>query len=199
MSQGSPRRKPKQYALRADWETCIGCGACAAACKMEHDLPAGPRTFKIVQIGPVELEGHLAGGFQAVACFHCERPACVAACPTGAMQKREDGLVFSDRELCIGCRTCAVACPFGIPELNPATGKIAKCNGCMERVDAGLQPSCVLACPAGALSFGPPERVAREMRRAEALRKAALFTDIRCLVDAESEKTPEIGRRIEVQ
>ena len=58
--------------------------------------------------------------FQPTTCYHCDRPACVEACPTGAMQQREDGVVFSDLEICIGCQTCAIACPFGVPQLNPA-------------------------------------------------------------------------------
>jgi Fe-S-cluster-containing dehydrogenase component len=85
------------------------------------------------------------------------------------MQKREDGIVFSDADLCIGCQTCAVACPFGVPELNPATGKIAKCDGCRDRVDQGLWPSCALKCPTGCLSFGSPQRVVQDLRTREAL------------------------------
>jgi Fe-S-cluster-containing dehydrogenase component len=71
--------------------------------------------------------------------------------------------------LCIGCQTCAVACPFGIPELNPATGKIAKCDGCRDRVDRGLWPACALKCPTGCLSYGSPSRVVQDLRTREAL------------------------------
>jgi Fe-S-cluster-containing dehydrogenase component len=72
------------------------------------------------------------------------------------MQKRADDIVISDPEICIGCQTCAVACPFGIPQLNPGQGKIAKCDGCADRVEQGLSPACVLACPTGALRFVTP-------------------------------------------
>jgi Fe-S-cluster-containing dehydrogenase component len=85
------------------------------------------------------------------------------------MQKRPDGLVFSEPSLCIGCQTCAVACPFGIPELNPASGKIAKCDGCRERVDRGLWPACALKCPTGCLSYGVPIRVVQDLRMREAV------------------------------
>jgi Fe-S-cluster-containing dehydrogenase component len=88
------------------------------------------------------------------------------------MQKRKDGIVFSDLEICIGCQTCAVACPYGIPVLNEATGKIAKCDGCRDRIDAGLWPSCALKCPTGALSFGSATQTVQDKRHREALRIA---------------------------
>jgi anaerobic dimethyl sulfoxide reductase subunit B (iron-sulfur subunit) len=91
--------------------------------------------------------------YQPATCNHCMSPACVLACPTGAMQKRDDDIVISDPEVCIGCQTCAIACPFGIPQLHTGAGKITKCNNCSERVMKGLSPACVLACPTGALSY----------------------------------------------
>jgi Fe-S-cluster-containing dehydrogenase component len=93
------------------------------------------------------------------------------------MQKRADGIVFSDLEKCIGCQTCAVACPFGVPQLNTATGKIAKCDGCRTRVDKGLWPACTLKCPSGALMFGTPARVVQEIRFQEALKVAKSFAE----------------------
>jgi Fe-S-cluster-containing dehydrogenase component len=171
-------RKLKKNALLVDESRCIGCFGCGVACKMEHDLPAGPRPYKVLRLGPFDKEGDLSMRFAAVTCFHCDRPACVLACPTGAMQKREDGIVFSDFELCIGCQTCAVACPFGVPELNPATGKIAKCDGCRDRVDEGLWPACALKCPTGALRFGSPREVVREVRTRTAVTVARCFTDV---------------------
>jgi Fe-S-cluster-containing dehydrogenase component len=88
-------------------------------------------------------------------CFHCEKPWCVAACPTGAMQKREkDGIVFVESALCVGCKSCMVACPWGTPQWNPETGKAAKCDYCRDRVDAGLKPACVTKCLTQCLDFG---------------------------------------------
>lgn len=159
----------REYALMIESFRCIGCRSCEVACKLEHELPAGPRPVKVIQIGPLQTDNGLSMRYETLTCFHCDRPACVAACPTDAMQKRPDGLVFSDPELCIGCRTCAVACPFGVPELNPATGKIAKCDGCRDRVDQGLWPACALKCPSGCLSFGSPMRVVNDLRIREAL------------------------------
>ena len=161
--------KQRKHALMIDSSRCIGCHSCGVACKMEHELPAGPHPVKVIQIGPLNSNGTLVMRYETVTCFHCDQPACVSACPTGAMQKRPDGLVFSEPSLCIGCQTCAVACPFGIPELNPATGKIAKCDGCRDRVDQGLWPACALKCPTGCLSYGSPLRVVQDLRTREAL------------------------------
>ncbi|MGC9022314.1 MAG: 4Fe-4S dicluster domain-containing protein, partial [Dissulfurimicrobium sp.] len=72
---------------------------------------------------------------------------------TGAMQKRSDGIVFVDQEKCIGCMACAGACPWGVPQFNPATGKAIKCDYCMDRVDQGLRPACVAKCTTHALKF----------------------------------------------
>lgn len=160
---------PRKYALMIESSRCMGCRSCTVACKLEHDLPAGPRPVKVIQIGPLQHPDGLSMRYETVTCYHCDRPECVSACPTGAMQKRADGIVFSDPGLCIGCQTCAVACPFGVPELNPATGKIAKCDGCKDRVDRGLWPACALKCPSGCLSFGSPMRVVNDLRTREAL------------------------------
>ena len=82
------------------------------------------------------------------------------ACPTGAMQKREkDGIVFVEESLCIGCKSCIAACPWGTPQWDPATNKVVKCDYCMDRIDAGLQPACVTKCVTGCLSFGEANEV----------------------------------------
>jgi Fe-S-cluster-containing dehydrogenase component len=162
--------------LLADSHRCIGCSSCQAACTLEHDLPSGVRTVKVIQLGPFERSGgRLEMSFLVTTCFHCEKPACVSVCPTGAMQKRADGIVFSDPAICIGCQTCAIACPYGIPMLNPATGKIAKCDGCRERVDVGLWPACALKCPTAALVSGSGQVVVQDRRQREAVKVAQSF------------------------
>jgi Fe-S-cluster-containing dehydrogenase component len=172
--------KLKQGALMVDASVCIGCQTCMAACKLENDLPAGPRPIVAIQTGPLETENGMVAQNLPSTCYHCDRPACVLACPTGAMQKRDDGLVFSDPQLCIGCQTCSVSCPFGHPQLNPASGKIAKCDGCRQRVDEGLWPACALACPTGALSYGSVQGIVHQRRIHEALRVTKTFTSTPC-------------------
>ncbi len=169
----------RRHLWLADASRCLGCGSCEVACDLEQGLPGGPRTIRVVEVGPVGDGDDLALSFQPASCCHCDRPACVHACPTGAMQQRADGIVFADLELCIGCQTCAVACPFGVPQLNPALGKIAKCDGCRARVDQGLWPACTLKCPTGALMFGTPTRVVNEIRAEGALQVARSFEERR--------------------
>jgi Fe-S-cluster-containing dehydrogenase component len=74
------------------------------------------------------------------------------------MQRRSaDGIVFVDHNLCVGCKTCISACPWGAPQWNPEIGKVVKCDYCMDRIDAGLKPACVTTCTTHCLSFGPTE------------------------------------------
>ena len=89
--------------------------------------------------------------FLSVACHHCERPACLAACPSGAYEKRADGIVVHHEEKCIGCRYCEMACPFGAPRYSEEKGVMTKCHLCHHRLDGGERPACVAACPTEAL------------------------------------------------
>jgi anaerobic dimethyl sulfoxide reductase subunit B (iron-sulfur subunit) len=86
--------------------------------------------------------------------MHCATPACKEVCPTKAIYKRpEDGLVLVDSKLCIGCKMCLMACPFGVPQFGK-DGKMQKCNFCVERLERGEQPACMNVCPTRALHAG---------------------------------------------
>ena len=144
-----------EYILRHDEASCIACLACEVACKSNKDLGPGPDPCQLIIIGPLDVGGQPRMRFVFMPCFHCEDPWCVRACPTGAMQKRgQDGIVFVDHSICIGCKSCIAACPWGTPQWDPVTRKVVKCDYCMDRVDAGLQPACVTKCVTGCLSFG---------------------------------------------
>lgn len=96
-----------------------------------------------------------------MSCMHCGTPACKEVCPTNAISKRaEDGLVLVNPDLCIGCKMCLMACPFGIPQFGK-NGKMQKCNFCLERLEEGLLPACVNVCPARALHAGPLEELSK--------------------------------------
>ncbi|MCL4495799.1 MAG: 4Fe-4S binding protein [Firmicutes bacterium] len=148
-----------RLAMMVDMDRCIGCFSCEVSCKMQKDLPVGPRLMRVIQIGPYKIKAQGGDQFRTayvpMNCRQCEPAPCIEVCPTGAMQRREkDGIVFVAEELCIGCKSCIAACPFGAPQLNPNTGKVIKCDYCMDRVDEGLLPACVTKCSMDALRFG---------------------------------------------
>ena len=104
-------------------------------------------------------------------CLHCETPACVTVCPTGASYKRaEDGIVLINHDTCIGCELCAWACPYGAREMDEDEGVMKKCTLCVDRIynetipEAQRQPACVITCPTKARHFGDlgdPESASR--------------------------------------
>ena len=148
---------------------CTGCKTCEFACKDYKDLTTEFAFRKVYEVAGGETTRDEDGCIQTTcfsynvssSCQHCDNPACVVACPTGAMHKDEEtGLVSVDEEVCIGCGACATSCPYGAPKVNEELGHSTKCDGCAERLAAGLKPVCVLACPARALDFGLVEEMA---------------------------------------
>ena len=100
--------------------------------------------------------------FLSVACHHCEQPACVRACPSGAYQQRPDGRIVHNERLCVGCRYCEMACPFGVPRFDGSRGVMGKCDYCESRTASGEGPACIAACPTEALrGMGSEERGTR--------------------------------------
>jgi len=155
LSKGARKRRPKiQYGMLIDMRKCIGCQACAVACKAEFDVPLGVNRSWVEY---VEKGLYPAGGrsFLPRLCNHCSDPPCVRVCPTGATYKREqDGVVVVDSGVCIGCKYCVLACPYGSRFLNPVTRFADKCDFCIHRVEHGLVPACVNTCVGGARLFG---------------------------------------------
>ena len=136
-----------------DVEQCVGCGACSVACMDQNDFQPGEgeRPFRAVST----LEEQVGGAWHcenlSMACMHCTDAPCVKACPAGCISKDpETGLTVFDNTNCIGCHSCAMACPFGAPRFNEE-GKMVKCDGCIDRLKAGLEPACVRICPFDAL------------------------------------------------
>ncbi|WP_051327853.1 4Fe-4S dicluster domain-containing protein [Desulfatirhabdium butyrativorans] len=149
------------YAIAQNLDRCIGCLSCEVYCKENKGLPDGPRLCQIVMLGPRLVSGLPREAYVYMGCFHCEHPACVAACPTGAMRKREsDGIVYVEKDLCVGCKACMVACPWGAVQWNHEEEKVVKCDLCKDRLDQGLQPVCVTVCTTQCLSLSVLEDAA---------------------------------------
>ena len=158
-------------AVLIDTTRCTACRGCQVACKQWNDLPAekttnlgtyqnplrlSASTWTLVQMREVEYNGKFYWTFLKRQCMQCLHPACVSACPVGAMYRSPEGLVLYDASRCIGCRYCMTACPFRIPrfEWDQPLSYIRKCNFCADRQAEGLLPACVKTCPTGALAFG---------------------------------------------
>ena len=142
------------YRMKLDKNRCIHCKACEVHCKVKNNNPVGIK-YAVHTSGRPELKaGKVVMKASFRSCYHCEDPECVKACPTEAMVRREsDGLVYVIKELCIGCEACIAACPWNIPVLHEDTNTVGKCDYCMDRIDAGLEPACVTACTTHALTL----------------------------------------------
>ena len=143
-----------QYGMLIDTRRCIGCHACTVACKSEFDVPLGVNR-SWVEYTEKGTFPHVDRSFLPRLCNHCSEPPCVRVCPTNATWRDDDnGVVVIDEDICIGCKYCIQACPYGARFLNPTTGAAEKCDFCIHRVTQGIEPSCVNTCIGKARIFG---------------------------------------------
>lgn len=158
-----------------DLKRCMGCYGCVTSCKAEHGTPPGVFFARVIK--------REDGVFPAVSklllpvlCNHCDDAPCVSACPTGASHYAEHGIVDIDKDVCVGCRACMMACPYNNRYYNDETrnyfgdagptlyelartarhpeGVVMKCNFCRDRLAEGKDPACVSNCPSKARIFG---------------------------------------------
>lgn len=168
-----------KLAIGINLDRCIGCHTCANACKMQNNVPDGMLWNRVLTEGCDVIDGaqgtypNLSRTYVPLACQHCENPACMKVCPTGATYKDDAGRVEIEYDRCIGCRMCMAACPFNARVFNwedpqrdggfnwgdarvpvRTRGVMEKCTLCRERTDEGEAPMCVVCCPTHARVFG---------------------------------------------
>ena len=159
-------------AILTDITKCIGCEECVVACKKANHLDLDvPKTWQ-------KRDGLSARNWTSIVqkpdnhyirkqCRHCLEPACASACPVGALHKTAEGPVVYDKNKCLGCRYCMMACPYGIPryDWDQPVPYVEKCIMCYDRLKEGKQPACTEACPTGATIFGTREALLAEAHK----------------------------------
>ena len=164
---------PDRVGMLVDVSLCIGCRKCEEACKQSNHLP--PCNVPLEDKSIFEHQRRTDAENYTVVnryasnqpdgppvyvkkqCMHCEEPACASACLVGALSKSKEGAVLYNKDICLGCRYCMIACPFSIPAYeyhNPTSPKVRKCTLCYERTKSGERPACAAICPNEAITFG---------------------------------------------
>ena len=143
----------RRLGMVVDLALCIGCNACAVACKQENDVPL-TKFNTWVESWDVDDGGRIRRANLPKLCNHCANPACVHVCPTGASYVDADGSVQIDAGKCIGCKYCMAACPFGVRYANEEMGDVHKCTFGHHRTANGLLPACAGTCVTHARVFG---------------------------------------------
>jgi len=129
--------------LVIDAEKCAGCRTCETICSFYHEKEINPKKSRIRIVKWEE-----AGLDVPMVCQQCESPICKTVCPEKAiLRNQETGAMLIDTNVCIGCKMCVMACPFGAASINPDTKKTIKCDLC------DGDPQCVKYCPSGALDY----------------------------------------------
>jgi anaerobic selenocysteine-containing dehydrogenase/Fe-S-cluster-containing hydrogenase component 2 len=153
-----------RLALLIDTERCTGCKSCEAACKQEHRLGPGESRNKVLWLGDAERAGL---SFFTLACQHCERPACLRACPVNPKAIEKDpvtGVVRVNEARCTGCGECVIACPYSAMGFDARGHHAVKCDLCEDRRARGETTACASVCPTRAIRFGSRDALIAEAR-----------------------------------
>lgn len=183
------KKYPNSMGVLVDMTRCVGCRSCEAACNAEQNLPHPDEPFtdqavlektehgrqrrtdetRYTVVNRYDLPGQEHPLFKKVQCNHCQEPACLSSCFVNAYTKTPEGAVIYNPDVCVGCRTCMVACPFYIPTFKYSSAfspQILKCIFCYDtRLKYGKPPACVEACPQEALLFGKRDDLIKIGRR----------------------------------
>jgi formate dehydrogenase iron-sulfur subunit len=171
-----------RMAILVSPELCIGCRACQTACKSWNQLPGDKTVNRGSFENPPDLTPHLYNKIHYIEvpsekdalrwlfvnqrCMHCDDAGCMKICPSpGALYKTKEGAVATNKDKCIGCKLCAVGCPFNVPRYDDKD-KISKCHLCFDRIANGLQPACTKTCPTDALKYGDRDALIRSAQKA---------------------------------
>ena len=139
------------YVVIVDLNKCTGCGACEQACNQRNELPEGESFIHRI---PKSDDAADDCWCLPVQCQHCEDAPCMKVCPAGATYRHPSGVVLVNEKMCVGCKYCAIACPYGARVYNEHTGVVDKCWLCLDWVLGGGKPACVQSCVEGARIFG---------------------------------------------
>lgn len=136
------------FELLLDADKCTSCLQCEMACSLEHEGLFAP-AFSRIKVFEFE-HGRRSIPYT---CTQCEEAWCLHACPVSAISIDASfgpgtGTKVVDESICVGCRVCTIACPYGTINYNTRTGKVVKCNLC------GGDPKCAEACPTNAIRYG---------------------------------------------
>lgn len=145
------RNEMEKVSLVFTKKNCMGCHACEVACKQEHGLGVGPRLVRVIE---------KSSDFIPVYCHHCAKAPCKEACAVEAISRNEQGIVLIDNDLCIGCRECIDACPFGAMQFEDKLEIAIKCDLCIERLLDDKRPACMSVCPTGCIHFAEKKNIA---------------------------------------
>jgi len=157
--------EPKEIFVHMD--RCMGCHTCEMACAIEHS--ASKSLYGAISEQPqpknrVYVEWVPPGSNIPVLCRHCEDAPCMHACISGAIERNDDGVVFTNPDRCIGCWTCVMVCPYGVIGRHLQEHKAYRCDRCPDLET----PACVSACPTKALVFGTVGKYAKDVRQTAA-------------------------------
>ncbi len=136
-----------------DLDLCMGCKACEVACKAENNVPVNSWRLRVKYVDS-GVYPEARRSFTPLRCNHCDNAPCERSCPVSALHILNNGIVDIDKDRCIGCAACMLACPYGAIYMDPETNTADKCTYCAHRVEAGMEPACVVACPVEANIFG---------------------------------------------
>jgi len=145
-------KEGEQYRFHFDATACVGCHCCEAACNEQNNNDADVKWRRVgeMETGIFPQTSQL---FNSMSCNHCIDPECLNGCPTESYIKLDNGIVFHDDDSCIGCQYCTWNCPYEVPVFNEDRGIVTKCHMCVDKLEVWETPSCVQACPAGAIEI----------------------------------------------